>query len=288
MPYRAIDMRLRPPIPEWTRGPTFKTAMHYPRKVPNFNGARSAWLESMDVLFEEMDAASIRFGVVMGRAASGELGGVGNSAIVSALARWPERFVGFLGVDLENIAASLAEVRELASEQGIKGVSIEPGSSATPRLADDAALEPVYALCEEVGLPVSISISGLLSALAGHDLRWCDPIPVQRVAFRHPQLEIIVSHAAWPWAEQMVSIALTCPNIYVSPDLYAATAHMPCARTYVDAANCYLADRTLFGTAYPTKALGESMDDFLAMGWKPSIVDAVLYGNAARLLGLPR
>ena len=52
--------------------------------MPNFNGARSAWLESMDVLFEEMDAASIRFGVVMGRAASasGQLGGVGNSAIV--------------------------------------------------------------------------------------------------------------------------------------------------------------------------------------------------------------
>jgi hypothetical protein len=63
---------------------------------------------------------------------------------------------------------------------------------------------------------------------------------------------------------------------------------MPCARTYVDAANCYLADRMLFGTAYPTRPLDESVEDFLGMGWSPTIVDKILYDNAARLLGLPR
>lgn len=287
MKYEAIDMRLRPPIPEWVSGPTFQTAMYYPRKVPGFNGARSAWLESMDLLFEEMDSARVRYGVIMGRAASGQLGGVGNSAIVNAVARWPERFVGFLGVDLENIAESLAEVRELSGRPGIRGISIEPGSSATPRLADDAALTPIYETCLQRGLPVSISLSGLLSALAGHDLSWCSPIPVQRVAFRYPELKIIVSHAAWPWAEQMATIGLTCPNIYVSPDLYIAKKYMPCARTYVDAANCFLEDRMLWGTAYPTRPLGECIRDFLEMDWRPEIVGKILYGNAAKLLGLP-
>lgn len=283
----CIDMRLRPPIPEWVSGPTFKTAMYYPRKVKGFKGAPSAWLESMDLLFEEMDSSGVRYGVVMGRASSGQLGGVGNGAIVNAVKRWPDRFVGFLGIDLENIAASLAEVRALVREPGVVGISIEPGSSTTPRLADDPALIPIYEACLEWNVPVSISLSGLLSALAGHDLSWCSPIPVQRVAMRYPTLRIVVSHAAWPWADQMVSIALICPNIYVSPDLYVATAHMPCARTYVDAANCYLADRTLFGTAYPTRPLDESVQDFLAMGWSPAIVEKILYQNAARLLGLP-
>lgn len=287
MSLRCIDMRLRPPIPEWVSGPTFKTAMYYPRKVKGFKGAPSAWLESMDLLFEEMDSSGVRYGVVMGRASSGQLGGVGNGAIVNAVKRWPDRFVGFLGIDLENIAASLAEVRALVREPGVVGISIEPGSSTTPRLADDPALIPIYEACLEWNVPVSISLSGLLSALAGHDLSWCSPIPVQRVAMRYPTLRIVVSHAAWPWADQMVSIALICPNIYVSPDLYVATAHMPCARTYVDAANCYLADRTLFGTAYPTRPLDESVQDFLAMGWSPAIVEKILYQNAARLLGLP-
>jgi len=287
MSLRCIDMRLRPPIPEWVSGPTFKTAMYYPRNVKGFKGARSAWLESMDVLFEEMDSSGIRYGVVMGRASSGKLGGVGNAAIVNTVKRWPERFVGFLGIDLENIKGSLAEAKTLVGKPGVVGISIEPGSSKTPRLADDAALQPIYDACMEWNLPVSISLSGLLSALAGHDLSWCSPIPVQRVAMRYPKLRIVVSHAAWPWADQMVSIALICPNLYLSPDLYVATAYMPCARTYVDAANCYLADRTLFGTAYPTRPLDESVEDFLAMGWKASIVDKILYDNAARLLGLP-
>lgn len=287
MSVRCIDMRLRPPIPEWTSGPTFRTAMYYPRKVPHFKGARSAWEESMDLLFEEMDSAGVRVGVVMGRAASGQLGGVGNEAIVNTLRRWPERFVGFLGIDLENVTESLAATRELVNAPGVKGISIEPGSSHTPRLADDRALAPIYEACQDWKLPVSISLSGLLSALAGHDLTWCSPIPVQRVAMRYPQLDIIVSHAAWPWADQMVSIALTCPNIYVSPDLYASTAHMPGARTYVDAANCFLEDRMLFGTAYPTRPLDECVRDFLAMGWSRPIVDKILYENAARLLGLP-
>lgn len=288
MSRRFIDMRLRPPIPEWVSGPTFKTAMYYPRNVPNFRGARSAWLESMDTLFGEMDAVGVRYGVVMGRAASGQLGGVGNEAIVRAAERWPERFVGFLGIDLEDIASSLAQARELAGRPGIRGISIEPGSAKTPRLADDAALGPVYEACLEMKLPVSISLSGLLSALGGHDLTWCSPIPVQRVAMRHPDLRIVVSHAAWPWAEQMVVVALTCPNVYVSPDIYISKANIPCARTYVDAANCFLADRTLWGTAYPSQSLEEGVRDFLGMGWDPAIVDRIAYGNAARLLGLPQ
>jgi uncharacterized protein len=287
MTHRFIDMRLRPPIPAWVSGPAFKTAMYYPRKVPNFRGARSAWMESMDMLLGEMEATGVRYGVIMGRSAAGQLGGVGNEAIVDTLEQHPDRFIGFLGVDLEAIPRSIDKIREFAGQPGVVGVSIEPGSAKTPRLSDDPELRPIYETCLELGLPVSISLSGLLSALAGHDLSWCSPIPVQRVAFTFPELPIIVSHAAWPWAEQMVSIALTCPNIYVSPDIYVAKANMPCARTYVDAANCYLADRTLFGTAYPTQSLEEGVADFMGMGWDAMIVDKIAYVNAAKLFKLP-
>ena len=36
MSLRCIDMRLRPPIPEWVNGSTFKTAMYYPRTLNAF------------------------------------------------------------------------------------------------------------------------------------------------------------------------------------------------------------------------------------------------------------
>jgi hypothetical protein len=286
MSVQAVDMRLRPPLPQWTGGAAFKTAMWYARQGPGFLGARSAWLESMDELLSEMNSAGVRYGVIMGRAAFSDLGNFDNKSIVDALDRWPNRFVGFLGVDLENIDASLREVRELATHRGIKGISIEPGSAKTPRLADDAVLSPIYETAGELGLPISISLSGLLSALAGHDLSWCSPIPVQRVAFRFPQLTIIVSHAAWPRADEMVAIALASPNIYVSPDVYISTAYMPCAQTYVDAANLFLGDRTLWGTAYPSRGHIEAMRDVRTFNWTPGTLDKVLWDNPARLLGL--
>lgn len=283
-----IDMRLRPPVPAWTKGSVFRTAMHYPRHFFTFKGARSAWLESVDVLFEEMDSAGIRYGVAMGRASSGagNLGGVANKDIVDLVARYPDRFLGFLGVDLEAIPESLAEIREYAHAPNIKGISIEPGSGKVPRWSDDATLDPVYQLALELNLPVSISLSGLLSALAGHDITWSRPVSIQRVAQRYPELKIIVSHAAWPYADEMVVVALACRNIYLSPDLYAATAGMICADSYVKGANLFLEDRMLFGTAYPVKDIQESLRDFLGLGWRPEIIQKILWTNAAKLLNV--
>jgi predicted TIM-barrel fold metal-dependent hydrolase len=262
--------------------------MHYPRHCISFKGARSAWLEDVDILFQEMDSAGVKYGVAMGRASSGagNLGGVSNKEIVELLDTYPNRFLGFLGVDMEAIPESLAEIRELASARGVKGISIEPGSGKVPRWSDDKSLDPVYELAQELNLPVSISLSGLLSALAGHEITWSRPTSIQMAAQRYKDVKFIVSHAAWPYADEMVVVALACPNIYVSPDLYASTAGMICAESYVKGANLFLEDRTLFGTAYPVRDIQDSLRDFLDMGWRKDIINKILWTNAAKLLNV--
>ena len=288
MSLRAIDMRLRPPLPQWVGSNAFKTAMWYPRQVPSLLGARSAWMESMDALIEEMDSAGVRYGAIIGRAAAsaGVLGNFDNQSMVEALDKWPSRFIGFLGVDLENIGTSLKDALKFAKHPAVKGISIEPGSSKTARLSDDKALTPIYEAALERKLPVSISLSGLLSSLAGHDITWSSPVPVQRVAMRYPELKIIVSHASWPYAAEMVAIALACPNIYVSPDVYISTAYMPCAQIYVDAANSVLGDRTLWGTAYPSRSHREALHDVRTFTWAQGVLEKVLWDNPAKLLRL--
>ena len=163
MSLRCIDMRLRPPIPEWVSGPTFKTAMYYPRKVNGIQGRA--------VGMAGVDGTSVRRDGFVGRPVRRRHGSrvvrptwaeSVTAAIVNAVKRWPDRFVGFLGIDLENISASLAEARRLwCGQPGIVGISIEPGSSTTPRLADDPALIPIYEACLEWNLPVSISLERL-------------------------------------------------------------------------------------------------------------------------------
>jgi hypothetical protein len=282
----AIDMRLRPPMAQWVGSTAFKTAMWYPNYASGFLGARSAWAGSMDELLSEMTSAGVRYGVIMGRNASGELGCFDNRTLIEALESWPDRFLGFLGIDLENISDSLREARELASHPGVRGFSIEPGSSRTPRHSDDPALNPIFDAAAELGLSVSISLSGLLCILAGHDLSWSSPTSIARLARRYPTLDIIVSHAAWPYAAEMVAVALGSPRVYVSPDVYISDVDMPCAQIYVDAANLFLSDRTLWGTEYPSRGHAEALAAVHKFNWKPGVLQKVLFDNAARLLRL--
>ena len=44
----------------------------------------------------------------------------------------------------------------------------------------------------------------------------------------------------------------------------------------------------LFATSYPFRAMRQTVDDFLKLGWKDEVLDDLLYGNARRLLKLPR
>ncbi|CDJ99072.1 conserved hypothetical protein [Microbacterium sp. C448] len=281
-----VDMRLRPPIPEWTESGAFATAMYYPRQVEGFPGSRSAWLEDEALLLSEMDEAGIEIGVIPGRSSSGSLSAADNDATIRFCEANPGRFVTLPAVNLGDIAGGLADLEALASKDVVVGVSIEPGSAAQPLLADDPSLDPIYEWCLDHSLPVSISLSSTLSYLAGHDMNWASPIPVQRVAMKYPELKIVISHSAWPWVSQAIAISLVCPNVYLSPDMYWATPNMPGADDFVRGANLALSDRMLFGTAYPTRPLRESVDAFLSQSFDPRIIRKITRDNAFRLLSL--
>jgi uncharacterized protein len=95
-----------------------------------------------------------------------------------------------------------------------------------------------------------------------------------------------VSHAAWPNVMPMMEVAFLCDNVFVSPDLYMNGINTPGAQEYVKAAHFFLGDRLLFGTAYPSRPLKESVEAFMQWDFDPQVRKKVFYENAARLLGL--
>ena len=54
---------------------------------------------------------------------------------------------------------------------------------------------------------------------------------------------------------------------------------------YVEAANGYLQDRLLFGTAYPALPLKATVDRFLALPFHDAVRPKLLFENAQRLFG---
>jgi uncharacterized protein len=279
-----VDMRIRPPLPPWTAKPQFLSGNYYPARA-GFPRPRSSLQQSIDLLFSEMDEAGVERGVIAGRQAAEPLGVVRNEDVADVLRRHPDRFVGLAGIDVNEPAeACIAEVDRCLAQPGFRGVLIEPAAARTPMMADDARLDPLYAHCAARRIPLSITLSAELVKLVGHPYRYASPVPLYEVARRFPDLTIVVAHGAWPAVPDMLGIAFAMPNVWVSPDLYMVGTDMPFAAEFVRAANLYLADRTLFGTGYPSRGHVESVRAFDEWTFAPGVKAKVMRDNARRLL----
>jgi hypothetical protein len=241
--------------------------------------APSAQAKSMDQLLAEMDAAGVTCGVVMGRY-SGLYGSVSNQDVADIVRSWPGRFVGVGSIDPSERRRAIAQIDE-AIALGLKGVNLEPGAYAQPLYTDDRRLYPIYAHCEDRGIPVIIMAGGN----AGPDLSYSFPVHVDRVAGDFPHLKIVVSHGGWPWVSEILHVAFRRENLYVSPDMYFHEA--PGWEEYLKAANGFLAERFLYASCYPLAPVKEYAEWFQRLPFKPESRERALWKNAAELLKIP-
>src|SRR6185436_6654568 len=107
------------------------------------------------------------------------------------------------------------------------------------------------------------------------------PTPVARAAKDFPKLQFVISHGAWPSVMPMIEVAFMRENVYISPDLYVNGIDMPGAQEYINAAKSFMPDRLLFGTAYPSRPLKESVEAFRQWKLPRELEEKVLWGNAA-------
>jgi predicted TIM-barrel fold metal-dependent hydrolase len=280
-----VDMRLRPPTKSWISKPQFKQGVpFYPSRV-GFPRPQSAEQRSMALLLSEMDEAGITWGVAMGRKSAEPLGEVPNEELRDVISEYPDRFVAFAGIDVRQSPEQMvAEAERCLTWRGFVGASIEPGASDPPLRPDDPKLYPLYEFCQTRGVPVSISLSNLLCVMVGAPVEFSSPLPLYKVARDFPKCDFIISHAAWPWVFETIGLAFACSNIFVSPDLYMVGLNMPGGSEYINAANSFLADRLLFGTAYPSRPIIESVAEFKKWPFKPGVEEKVLGKNALRVM----
>lgn len=278
---RVIDFRLRPPMGAFLDMVMYAQIERTARMAGGLGMtlAPSVRERSPEAMIREMDAANVRYGVVPGRI-SPVLGTIEADDVASIVAKYPDRLFAYAGIDPVDRRKAVAAI-DKAMAQGAKGVVIEPGLSSSPMHLDDARMYPVYAHCEDRKVPVLFMAGGN----AGPDITYTSPEHIDRVARDFPQLRIISGHGNWPWVAEVIHVCYRRPNVWLSPDMYIFGG-MPGALDYINAANGFLADRFLFGTAYPLLSFKDAVDAFLRFPLKESVIDRVLYKNAAELLGL--
>ncbi len=278
---RVIDVRLRPPFGAFKDLIVFRDSARTARlaKAIGFDLALSVQHCSMDELLKEMDRGNVKRGVITGRTGT-VFGSVNNDVIEQVVAAYPGRFIGVAYVAPHNRKTAIEEI-ERAMSAGFKGVVIEPGLAQPPMHLDDGRLYPVYAHLEDRNIPLVFMAGGN----AGPDTTYSSPEHIDRVARDFPDLTIVSAHGNWPWVSQIIHVCFRRPNVYLSPDMYLFGG-LPGAIDYINAANGFLADRFLFGSAYPVVPVDQAVSEFLKFPLKDAVIDRVLYANAAHVLGL--
>jgi predicted TIM-barrel fold metal-dependent hydrolase len=276
-----VDFRLRPPALGFLGSKIYANAANRDRYTARlgFEAAPSAREQSMPLLLEEMDRAGITTGVVVGRTTA-TLGSIPNEDVAAILRDHPGRFAGVGSADTTDRKRCVAMIEE-ARRLGLVMVNLEPGVMDPPMRPDDRRLYPVYAHCEDTAMPLVIMAGGG----AGPDITYTAPECLDRVLADFPKLTIVCSHGGWPWVQEIVSVAFRRPNLYLCPDMYLIG--LPGTEDYIRAANSFLADQMLFGTAYPFCPLETYVARFRALPLTPAAMEAMLWRNAHRLLGLP-
>lgn len=282
MTHNIIDFRSRPALLDDFYGATpgtasFETAKWLNRRTGSRKDDHFVRSLSLDGYVEEVRESGIARAVVVGRDTPGLR--ISNDRIHELTVAHPE-LIGLASVDPQaaGVEAAIREAERAVKVLGQKAVNIEPGFGSPALLPDDPLYFPLYEACQSLGVPVC-----LMSGPTTPDLDFNDPAAVGRVARAFPQLPIVCYHGFYPRADEIVGVAFRYENVYLVPDMYLFA---PGGQRYVEAANGVLQDQFLFATSYPFRAMRQTVDDFLALGWREDVLPKLLHDNAARLLGL--
>ncbi|MDD1672883.1 MAG: amidohydrolase [Methanomicrobiales archaeon] len=283
-----IDARIRPPYKSLTQvlasEPGARPSVRRNPLISGYERTPSMMQKSLEKFLEEMDAAGVNKGILVGRQAGHRI--VSNNDIAELRDQYPDRFpVAIAGINGANVERGVQEIERTLKELHFRGIAVDPGWWIPPRYVDDLENYPLYQRCAELGGVLYLTCS----LMQGPDISYAEPYRIQRVANAFPALQIVVVHGAFPFINEMLGVMIAnAPqgNLWVIPDFFQFIPGFPGAHDWVEAGNHFLGDRILYASSYPVRPLQQSLDEFVRFPYQPEVLENLLVKNAATLFGL--
>ena len=197
--------------------------------------------------------------------------------IAEMTTKYPGRVFGLADYDPFKIRESLDKLEKDVKERNYKGVYIHIYGYDIP--LDHRKMYPLYAKCEEMGLPVSMQTGHVLEAMPSEHAR---PIYIDRIANDFRELTLIGTHTGYPWVDEMISCTTKWPNVYLNFSAWLPKYFHPSLKTFMTSR--LASDKVLFGSnGLSWKRYIEQMS---AMGLRDDSLEKILYGNAKRIFKL--
>jgi predicted TIM-barrel fold metal-dependent hydrolase len=281
VPLRAIDFHVHLPTPDWLDG-----------SMDGYLAAAEAYFRS-PVQRQSLDELAARYrelgvkAVLLAWDAETATGRprVPNETVAAACRDHPDAFTGLGSVDPHKGEAAVAEVASIAA-LGLRGVKFHPSLQAFS--PDDPAYWPVYAACEQHGLLALFhtGTSGIGARQPGGQgirIDYAHPLKLDPVAAAFPGLTVVAAHFGWPWHADLAAVALHKTNVYIDISGWSPRRIPP---EVIRELRGRLSGQFLWGSDYPFFTPERCLAEVDGLGLPADVLDRVLRGNAARILGL--
>ncbi|MDH5628735.1 MAG: amidohydrolase family protein [Gammaproteobacteria bacterium] len=163
-------------------------------------------------------------------------------------------------------------------------------------LANDESMEPYFALAEELQIPVGYHLmpggppGGPYIMDPDIRARNANPLQLEEVLIKHPNMKIYIMHAAWPYLDELKALMYAHPQVYV--EMGAINWALPKEEVHrylkglVDAGYgkriMFATDQMVWPETISAAVKAVNSASFLTLQQKEDI----FYNNAARFLGL--
>jgi uncharacterized protein len=209
-----------------------------------------------------------------------------NEEIAAAALANADVMIAFASIDPHKGRMGAREARRLIEEHGVKGFKFHP--TVQGFYPYDEIAWPIYEVIAEHRLPAIFHSghSGIGSGMrcgGGLRLEYSNPMHLDDVAIRFPDMQIVIAHPSWPWQDEALSVAMHKPNVWIDLSGWSPKYFPP---QLVQYANTLLRDRVLFGSDYPLITPERWLTDFEEAGFRDEVKPLILKRNAMRLLGL--
>jgi predicted TIM-barrel fold metal-dependent hydrolase len=194
-------------------------------------------------------------------------------SVAAAVARHPNRFVGFFMLDPTRYDA-MARVDQAITTLGLRGVCLFPAmhhyrvdDDRVLRVFERAAAQPGTAVFVHCGV-LSVGVRRKLGLPSRFDIRMGDPLAVQVAASAFPHVPVIIPHFGAGFFREALMAADLSPNIYLdtssSNSWIKYQPGLTLAHVFRTALDSLGPDRLLFGTD----------SSFFPRGWQRVVFDA--------------
>jgi predicted TIM-barrel fold metal-dependent hydrolase len=267
----------------------WRLAWDFPKPEPEIGAGQQA----VDALADRWVAELDRYGIDrIGFATGG-----GNVTLAHAVARHPDRFIGFAHHNPFEADAA-AEMRRAVATLGLRGLKIL--APALQHRIDDKSLYPLWETVEALGIPVLIHF-GMLGG--GGGISWNErdnPGALEQVCRDFPTIQFVVPHFGIQYVKELLFLCWAYENVNVDTSgSNQWTRWMPYTLTLEDLIRKFYEtvgpDRILFGSdsswfprGFSIRYLQDQIRACRFMNLPDDALRKIFGDNAVRLFRLER